>query len=157
VPEPRNPFLAHLKIEFVVGKSTSFSKGPRESGKETIDYFYRERAEKTAVYKTEAFYHLIPTLKSCSKDLLLFIIMNLQWGKDLIRLDRDRFCDWSGQAVQTFYNAKNELIDVGVITKYKGADYWINPAYFFKGDRFKYAHNNDVQVLAYKKQQQQNG
>jgi hypothetical protein len=154
MPEPKNPFISSLRIEFVVGKATSYYRGKFDTGKETTDFFYRERVEKTCVYKTPEFYNLIPTLKSSSKDLLLFIVVNLGWGKDLIRLDRDRFREWTGGSVQTFYNAVGELVDCGVITRYKGADYWINPMYFFKGNRLNYARENGAQVVAYQTKQQ---
>lgn len=147
--EPRNPFLANLRIEFVPRQKTSVLFGRNESGKKTTDYFFAERAEKTSVYKTPEFFALIPTLKPSTKDLLLYIIMSLGWGSDRIQLDREKLAVW-GLKTQSFYNARGELVDCGVICHYQKNVYWINPAYFFKGDRFKYASENGVSAIKYK-------
>jgi hypothetical protein len=156
VPEPRNPFLSHLRIEFVQAKKKSVFFGRNDSGKETVDWFYRERAEKTSVYKTPVFYELLPTLQPKSHLLILYIIMNLGWGMDRMELNREKICTWGGFSAASYYTALGELIDCGVVCKYKNSVFWINPAYFFKGDRFKYASENNVSIFPYKTKQQSN-
>lgn len=156
MPEPRNPFLASLRIEFVPAKKRSVFFGKNETGKETVDWFYRERAEKTNVYKTPEFYHTVPTLDGKALKLFLYITFNLGWGKDRIELDKYRICAWAQFSQASYYTALGELIDTGVVCKYKGIVFWINPAYLFKGDRFKYASENNVSTFQYKTKQQQN-
>lgn len=142
--EPRNPFLQNLKIEYVI-RSSSLRQIGNKVSKETIDRYHVEKAEKASVYNDVDLKAWIPQLKICSMHLFMYLVFNIRWGHDRINLDREKFMTWAGiSSLQTFYTAKDELVNAGVIAQYKKSEYWINPAFIFKGDRYRYASANGV-------------
>lgn len=71
--------------------------------------------------------------------LLGFILKELEKDKDYIILDRIGFLERNNYKTNmSFYKGVNALIEVSVISVSNiGNKYWINPYYFFNGDRTK--------------------
>lgn len=134
--QPINPFILNARITIRV-KDKMPPDGPPSPR------FY-EKDRNTRFYHAEMMKYF-PSLSSAGANLLMWISCNLQWGKDVIKLDRQAFMDWTkSKSLQTFYNAKKELLDASFIAQYQGSEYWINPMRIFCGDRLKYAWDNEI-------------
>lgn len=139
--KPINPFLREQKVEVL------YRQGHGPEGE--IKPYYLDRAKSTHFYRSgnKSSFH---RLSSAGMKLLMWISIKLQWNQDRLDLDRQGFLDWTAaKSMQTFYNARDELITFGYITQFKGAEYWINPFMLFHGNRAEYARRNsgiDVKV-----------
>lgn len=80
------------------------------------------------------------SLKPTAHSLFLWILFHLEYGKDYILLNRQDLTNKLHlKSKDTFYNARNELIENGIIQKTKVNDYyWINAQMFFVGNRPSY-------------------
>ena len=92
----------------------------------------------TKIYSSSA---LRKNLMGCtpkSKDLLWFIVYELESGKDWLWINRQRYMEESNVSLNTYKAAIQELVRYNFIQVTLYTDvYWINPMYFFKGDRIK--------------------
>lgn len=83
--------------------------------------------------------------KPRSQSLMLWIIYAIDYSKDYIWINKKRYMEESGTSLNTTKAAIEDLIKAGVITKTIIKDvYWINPKFFFKGDRVKKYPNNTI-------------
>lgn len=92
----------------------------------------------TKIYSTSA---LRKNLMGCTpkaKDLLWFIVYELECGKDWLWINKKRYMEESNVSLNTYKAAIKELVRYNFIQVTLYTDvYWINPMYFFKGDRIK--------------------
>jgi hypothetical protein len=132
--KPINPFLKVQKIEVL------YRQGYGQQGE--MKPYYLDRAKSTHFYRSgnkSGFKHLT----AAGMKLLMWISIKLQWNQDRLDLDREGFMEWAEKSLQTFYNARAELITFGYITQFKGPQYWINPFMLFHGNRAEYARQNN--------------
>lgn len=89
----------------------------------------------------------INSLTLRGKELLLWILFELKYGQDWIWINKERFMKESGiSAVNTFKGALKDLIRNGVLaTTIETDTYWINPFYFFKGNRVNKFKQNVIE------------
>lgn len=89
-----------------------------------------------------------------AKEMYLWLLDEIEYGKDYIWINKDRYMkEMNISSMNTYKDALNELIRYGHLTETitKGV-YWINPEFFFKGNRItKYPKNIKVQ---YSKEQE---
>lgn len=85
---------------------------------------------------------LFNVLNSQGRDLFLYILANIGRGKDQIKLDYSLLQVKMNISKNTYYKAVNNLKDNSVIASYRKGIYWINPYFFFRGDRIKYYKTN---------------
>lgn len=83
-----------------------------------------------------------------SKELLLWLFFEIEYGRDYVWINKKRCMkELNIKSVNTFKQGLNGLIRYGFITPTLINDYyWINPDFFFKGDRIKKYFKNVVRV-----------
>ncbi len=79
----------------------------------------------------------IALLSARAKELLMWIMYEVDAGKDYLWVNKVRYMDeMSISSYTTYSTAVNELMGGGFVSRANVKDvYWINPAFFFRGDR----------------------
>ena len=74
-----------------------------------------------------------------SKELLLWIMYDINYSEDFLWLNKKRYMEEVGiTAINTYKAAVKELVRYGYLGLTVVPDvFWINPLFFFKGDRVK--------------------
>ena len=81
---------------------------------------------------------LVSKLSPCGKELYLWIMYEIEVGKEALWINRDRYLEENETSINTYKKAIEELIKNAIIAYTVVKDvYWINPSYFFSGDRLK--------------------
>ena len=86
---------------------------------------------------------IISKLSSAGKELYLWILYEIESSKDYLWINKNRYMLENTTSLNTFKKALDELIRYALLayTVVKEV-YWINPDFFFKGDRVsKYPKN----------------
>ncbi len=138
-----NPFLSNkeFNIRLVQIYNTRYiGEGPYME-EVTRKYPIEEQA-KVSMYKignnTEVCTYLFKVLSQAGRNLFLYIMATIGRDKDTVNLNTDKVINEMGISRNTHQAAKDNLRDNGVITLYKGGEYWVNPFFIFRGDRIKY-------------------
>jgi hypothetical protein len=100
----------------------------------------------TKVYQKSNLRLIIAGLTDKSKSLYLWITYELDSNKDYLWINVPRYMEENKlSSLTTYYNAIKELQrwNIMVNTTVKGV-YWINPEYFFRGNRIEKYPNNLV-------------
>lgn len=144
-----NPFLYKMEVNLVKTESTVFMVTTYEgsdintpTGQSITTTSISEVDEFTKVYQHSYINGLLKQFGNSGRHLFLYIIYNLKKDKDIIDLNMTKICSILGIKERTYYMAVNELVLSEVIekcvTSRKAYEYWINPKYFYIGDRKKY-------------------
>lgn len=98
-----------------------------------------EKTPFTKVYNTSENRKIVNNLSSRAKTLLLWIIYEVEAGKDYLWINKSRYMQEVGiKAINTYNEAIKELIRYGLIKDTKAVDtFWINPEFIFNGNRVK--------------------
>ncbi|HMT02786.1 MAG TPA: hypothetical protein PKD00_05670 [Burkholderiales bacterium] len=92
----------------------------------------------TKIYTNPAYRVNIFSLPTPSKILYLWFIYVLTPGKDYVYLNRKLYMEESGiSSINTIKTALSGLIDNKIIAISPVKDYYINPLYFYSGNRVK--------------------
>lgn len=144
-----NPFRANLELKGVVHSNIMHAvRSSDENSKSVTDYYTKDREANTKFYRSEARAQNLNTLKQSGWVVFNYIMNHLRYNEDIITMKRDSVMEWGSlKSAQTFYNARQELYDIGVIAHYTGNKYWINPAYIFNGNRLTYAKKHNIPVV----------
>lgn len=132
-----NPFLNSLVIP--VNKVKTEDRY-RHDGEEWYKGDFEYDASPFCRVFTDAARRLVMVgLTPRGKDLLLWLVYELKKGKDWVWINKERYMEEGKVASMNTYRAAiNELITKGFMVKTVTADtYWINPHYFFNGNRIK--------------------
>ena len=121
-----NPFVFTLEIPVL------------ENLREEQQGQYYEVTPYTKVFACSKRRKILANLSTKASHLLLWIIMDIRSGKDVIIINKKRYEEESGLTLPTIRSAIKELIEKGLLafTVYKDT-YYINPMFFFKGSRPK--------------------
>ena len=97
------------------------------------------------IYVTSERRKLVSALSMSAKELYLWIMYEIETGEDALWINKDRFMEENNTSLNTFKKAVEELVRYAFIayTIVKEV-YWINPDFFFKGDRMKKYPKNIV-------------
>lgn len=143
-----NPFIQNFKLNVIRVTETKFRMDTDKIPKDGIivgnyeEYkksYLAEQQKKTTVYDVPFIENvLFNEIKSNGRDLLLYIIYNLQTNSDTIVLNTEKVCKKMSTSRATLYKAIIQLTDIAVICKKHKDEYWINPFYLFKGSRIDY-------------------
>lgn len=81
---------------------------------------------------------VVSKLSLCGKGLYLWIMYEIETGNEALWINKVRYIEESGVSLNTYKKSIDELVRHAIIayTVVKEV-YWINPAYFFSGDRIK--------------------
>lgn len=115
--------------------------------------YFRESTPFTKVYEVAGFKDTTKELPVRAKELLLYIIMYVESGQDIIWINRKEYMADNGiKSVNTFKTAIEELANKRYVCPHiKIKDLlWINPKYLFKGDRIA-KYPNNVEIIEDKK------
>ena len=95
------------------------------------------------VYITPERRLIISKLSPAGKELLLWLMYELETGKDYLWINKSRFMLENSTSLNTYKKAVDELVRYGMLAFTVVKDvYWINPDFLFKGDRIsKYPKN----------------
>ena len=81
---------------------------------------------------------IVSNLTPSAKELYLWIMFEIDAGKDALWINKERFMLENHTSINTFKKALEDLIRYAIIsqTVVQGV-YWFNPDFFFRGDRIK--------------------
>ena len=131
-----NPFVTNLVVR--VNKRV-FKNVYKKINGEDIPNIAEVEYDKFCKIYTDAYRRdMMNTLSVRGKELLFWIMFQLQGGKDYIWINREMYMDECGMTSEnTFLSAVKDLSFKGFLARTViGKDvYWINPDLFFKGDR----------------------
>lgn len=92
----------------------------------------------TKMYITSELRKLVSALSPSAKELYLWIMYEVEVGEEALWINRDRFMEENSTSLNTYKKAVEELHRYAFIASTTIKDvYWINPNFFFKGDRVK--------------------
>jgi hypothetical protein len=131
-----NPFTYSLEIKLKRFENTAAFERDDEI---ILHQFYtRESTPKVSLYVKPEHRLIQNSLLSCAKELLLWLLYVLETNKDYIWINRMRYMSETSTSLNTYKKAVDNLERYGFIDKAPVKDtYWINPEFFFKGDRRK--------------------
>lgn len=97
-----------------------------------------EQEQYTKVFTRSGYRLHIMSLSSRAKDLYLWITYEVERDQDWMWINSDRYMKETGVSVNTYKGAIEDLTSGGVITPtLYNSTYWINPLFFFSGNRIK--------------------
>lgn len=95
-----------------------------------------EATPYTKVYVSSDRRLIIAKLSPAAKELYLWIMFEVDSGKDALWINKDRYMIENSTSLNTYKKALTELLRYALIVKTIIKDvYWINPDFFFRGDR----------------------
>ena len=86
---------------------------------------------------------IISNLSTSAKELYLWIMFEIDPGRDALWINKERFLEENHTSLNTYKKAVDELIRYAIIVQSaESGVYWFNPDFFFRGDRInKYPKN----------------
>jgi hypothetical protein len=145
-----NPFVSSLKIPVnSVRSDNKYRVHDKSSGEDSIyelANFDYEATPYCKVFSDKQRRTIMAKLKPRSKDLFLWIGYELKSGKDYIWINKVRYMEENEVgSINTYKSAIVELMQTGIIAKIHVMDYyWINPHWFFNGNRITKFPDNVV-------------
>lgn len=144
-----NPFLQSLEIKVNSVKSDNkYKVWDAKSGDPIFELanFEYEATPYCKVFADADRRLKVVELSPRAQGMLMWLYFEVKAGKDWLWLNKVRFMEESRvNSLTTFRTALNELIKKRYLGKTVIADvYWINPHFFFNGNRIKSFPNNVV-------------
>lgn len=139
-----NPFLNSLQIpvrKIIDTKSYKLDEGVLINNQIKLEY-----TPFTKVFNTSEHRIIVNNLSDKSQRLYLWIIYEIEAGKDYLWVNIDRYMEEQNiKSINTVKNALQELVRYGILnmTVVKNV-YWINPDFFFNGNRISKFKQNLV-------------
>lgn len=92
----------------------------------------------TKLFVTAERRKLVAALNSSAKELYLWLLYEVNVSEDALWINKERFMEENNTSLNTYKKAVEELIRYAFIAYTVIKDvYWINPDFFFRGDRIK--------------------
>jgi hypothetical protein len=131
-----NPTVNELVIPVVM---LATSKMKEVDGIKVLEEVELEYTQYTKVFKTPQLRAYVNNLSDKAQRLYLWLMYEIETGKDYLWINRTRYMEESGiKSITTVTNALNELHRYAFIVPTIIKDvYWINPQLFFSGSRIK--------------------
>jgi len=149
-----NPFVRNAGFEALVIRTTkdlitteSIPRGneivTHPDGSTKIRTGYKlDKEESVKVYLSAETKQLYMAMTLPGRKLLDLIMFKLRHNEDQVNIKVSAFAKSMNCSARTVYNGIEELRKLSFITKDKGSSYWINPHFFFKGNRL-FAYGDD--------------
>jgi len=146
----KNPFVFGLKIPVRMFRkkhesavSTDKNILHRYEVSTTVQSVVIEQLPITKVFTPFEYREYISMLSKDAKCLMLWLLYELTPGQDWFQLNRKRYVDETKLSYVDLNNSVTHLCNAAVICPTTIKDcYWINPSFFFAGDRIsKYPDN----------------
>lgn len=141
-----NPFVSSLVIHV---NEIAFKQNYQKDEDIIVPKFGRVEVDVSCrVYISASRRKLMNELSSRAKELLLWVIYEVDPNKDYMWLNKRRYMEESGIAsINTFKAALKDLIAKGFICPSTVSGiYWINPAIFYSGNRIT-SYPKNVEIL----------
>lgn len=144
-----NPFLANLKIPATKVKDVGKYRYDLDKGAMVGSEYHMEKVEHTKVYHNSGNYAIIAALSPAGKCMYLYLLYRLERGKDWLQINKQHYMTKHRiTSVNTYKKGLNELGEKGIISPssaYPKDVFWINPNFFFNGNRLiAYPDNMDL-------------
>lgn len=139
-----NPYLMHLVIPIHKVKEVNGDKFIKEGEVwQKADYDF-DASPYCKLFSDAGKRKMVNKLKPRAKDLFLWLMYEAKKGKCWLWINKERYMEENEiSAINTYRSAVNDLVKGGFLNKTVIMDtYWINPDYFFHGDRKKAFPNN---------------
>ena len=137
-----NPYLSKLVIK--ARKRTDFEAKDKEG--KFVTYLVED--EPTAkVYTQSKLRLIISNLTPAANKLFTFILYELEYNNPTIWINHERYMNESDVSLNTYKKALIELKAVDIIDaiEYNKGWYWVNPQFFWSGDRIdSFKDNLDI-------------
>lgn len=129
-----NPFSYTLEIKLKqLENSNSFVL---DEGALIHQTYTVESTPKTSLYIKPEHRLVQNNLYGCAKELLLWILYTLEANTDYIWINKLRYMKETSTTINTYKKAIDNLERYGFLNSTSVKDtYWINPEFFFRGDR----------------------
>lgn len=145
-----NPFSVSLEIPISVGVENGvYEKKEGVLLPKEIEY---ENTVYTRLYAEKELKEIYKYVSPSASKLLLWIMLNVYKQEDCIYIDNTRVMEDMGvKSINTVKKNIDELIRYGFITLSRHKQiYWINPMFFFKGNRVVKFPKNTVTKYDYR-------
>lgn len=150
-----NPLVYSHPIEVVAIQKKDYVKESSEileTGDIPTDFYLFDRQPKVSVYKHKQSLIdelLFGTLRPRGRDLFLYIMYHLPENQDYINLKLANVRKHTGISINSIVTALRDLQDLNIICPKAQSVYWVNPHYFFSGNRVEYYRevNKDLVVV----------
>ncbi len=139
-----NPYLTSLVVPIHRVKDKNGDKYIEEDGVWQATGFDFDAAPFCKLFSDAAKRKKVNKLKPRAKNLFLWLLYECKKGKAWIWINKERYMEENElTALNTYRSAVTELVKQNFLNKTVVSDtYWINPDYFFHGDRRKAFPNN---------------
>lgn len=95
-----------------------------------------ESTPYSKLYVTAERRKIIASLSAAAKELYIWIMYEVKTGEDALWINKQRFMEENSTSLNTYKKAIEELVRYALVAFTVVKDvYWINPDFFFKGDR----------------------
>jgi hypothetical protein len=133
----KNPFSISLSIPIVKWESKeSFKKD--EDNDILFNSYLIEVVQSVKVYQSSSRRNVINDLTPNACKLLLWIQQELKPNRDYFWLNKERYIKETTVAYNTYKKSISNLVENCLLTPTEKNDvYWINPDFFFPGNRIK--------------------
>lgn len=131
-----NPFSISLEVKV---KELELLNAYKKDGDEWLPVTNEvEDTPFTKMFITAERRIIISNLSSAAKELYLWIMFEIDAGKDALWINKERYMIENYTSINTYKKALEDLIRYAIIsqTVVQGV-YWFNPDFFFRGDRIK--------------------
>lgn len=131
-----NPFSISLEVKV---KELELLNAYKKDGDEWIPAVNEvEDTPYTKMFITSERRIIVSNLSPAAKELYLWIMFEIDAGKDALWINKDRYMKENHTSINTYKKALEDLIRYAIIsqTVVQGV-YWFNPDFFFRGDRIK--------------------
>jgi hypothetical protein len=106
--------------------------------------YFIDVSNKVTLYEFRAKKEMLLSLNAEVVKMMMVIVASIQDRIDSVYLNKDTYCKKAKIGNKMFYKCIDKLVEIKAIERHKGkaSTYWINPAFFFAGNRLnKYPDN----------------
>lgn len=150
---PMNPLVSADPISVVALQKEHYVSQEKDATGLAGDLYLVDQDKKISVYKhshavIDAL--LFGSLTQKGRDLYLYIMYHLPEGKDYITLRISDVRANTGISRNSIVSALKDLKALNIISSKSQSVYWVNPHYFFCGNRIKFYRESNPEAIVVK-------
>lgn len=150
---PMNPLVSADPISVVALQKEHYVSQEKDATGLANDLYLVDQDKKISVYKhshTVIDALLFGSLTQKGRDLFLYIMYHLPEDRDYITLRLADVRANTGISRNSIVSALKDLRGLNIIQQKSQSEYWVNPHYFFCGNRIKYYRDNNPDAVVVK-------
>lgn len=140
-----------IEVKTTVYHVTIVEDFVQSAGTSTTTTKQIEVAPFTKLYRLPYASGFLKELGPAGRHLFLYLLYRIPKDQTWLDLPKEGVCSELGISERTYYNAINDLTTMSVIekrsNKKKDTSYWVNPLFFFRGDRKSYFKEKNPDAL----------